>query len=154
MNLIEFEQSSHASLLEFFCKYGINTTTNFDLMDIADDLELPLKVLMKDELKEKHIEKEIPLIINYQNSNQKGIHWVGYYLGNYFDSYGLPPLKQLEKHVVEYNKIDFQSNTDLTYCGQLTLYVLWKLYMNVKFNNIARSGVKSLLEELNYFLKK
>ena len=80
-------------ILEFFCKYGINTTTNFDLMDIADDLELPLKVLMKDEVTEKHIEKKIPLIINYQNSNQKGIHWIGYYNNFYFDSYGLPSLE-------------------------------------------------------------
>ena len=131
-------------LLEFLCKYGINTTSNFDLIDIAEDLEMPLKVLMKDELTEKHIKSEIPLIINYQNLNQKGIHWVGYYKKFYFDSYGLPPLEKLEPFVKEYNKIDFQSNTDLSYCGQLTLYVLWNLYndktFNIIINEIKKTG--------------
>lgn len=138
------------TLLSFLCKYGINKTTNFDLLDIADDLEMPLKVLMKDELKLKHIEesKEIPLIVNYQNSNQKGIHWVGYYRDFYFDSYGIPPIKKLEPHVEEYNTIDFQSNSDSSYCGQLTLYVLWNLFNEVKYKNILND-----LEQLFIFLK-
>ena len=120
-------------MLEFLCKYGISKTTNFDLIDIANDLEMPLKVIMKDEFKEKYILENIPLIINYQNTNQKGIHWVGYYDKYYFDSYGLPPLKELENHVNEYNKDDFQSDTDLEYCGQLTLYVLYNLYNKLLF---------------------
>ena len=129
----------------FLCKFGINKTSNFDLLDISNDLEIPVKVLMKDELKIKHIESEIPLIINYQNVNQKGIHWVGYFKKYYFDSYGLPPLKELENFVNEYNKNDFQSNMNVEYCGQLSLYVLYKLYNNIKFSDI--------INEINLFLQ-
>lgn len=64
------------------------------------------------------------MIITYQTTDDKGIHWVSYcqstkgwksfhtfmtdHHGYYFDSYGIPPLKDLEKYVKEYNKIQIQ----------------------------------------------
>ena len=39
-------------LSEFFFKFGKSTTTNFDLKDIANMLNMKIKVLMKDEIKD------------------------------------------------------------------------------------------------------
>ena len=39
-------------LAAFLFNYGINTTTYFDLKDIANELKIKVKILMKDELKE------------------------------------------------------------------------------------------------------
>ena len=148
-------------LTEFLCKYGINSTTNFDLIDISYDLDFPLKVLMKNEIK-KYLEKEneigrnheldsIPIILNYHNTNQKGIHWCGYFSKNnkgyYFDSYGLPPLKELEDYVTDYNEEQLQFET-LEYCGQLSLYVLYKMYFtNTPFIELIKS-MKVEIDEL------
>ena len=38
------------NFMTFLSKYGINKTTNFDLKDIADDLGIYVKILMRDEL--------------------------------------------------------------------------------------------------------
>ena len=124
------------SLTDFLCKHGINSTTNFDLMDIAYELDFPLKVLMKDEVSNfLKKDKQIPLIFNYHNSNQKGIHWVAYFKKYYFDSYGLPPLKEIENYVEEYNKLQMQFD-DLEYCGQLCIYFLFSLWRWTESNKM------------------
>jgi len=62
-------------LSNFLYNFGINTTTNFDLKEISKTLNIKTKILMKDELQD--IEKPIKnTIINFQNSNQNGSHWV------------------------------------------------------------------------------
>ena len=119
-------------LSEFFFKYGISTTTNFDLKDIANMLSMKIKVLMKDEIKDCKTSFQ-NAIINFQNSNQSGTHWVA--LSNtdklcYFDSYGIPPLNEVEdfaelnKKDLMYNTIQIQPNNSKM-CGQLCLYFLY-----------------------------
>ena len=62
-------------LSEIFFKYGISTTTNFDLKHIANMLNMKIKVLMKDEIKNCKTSFQ-NAIINFQKSNEFGTHWV------------------------------------------------------------------------------
>ena len=57
-------------LSEFFFKYGISTTTNFDLKDIANMLNMKIKVLMKDEIKDWKTSSQ-NAIINFPLKKQK-----------------------------------------------------------------------------------
>ena len=127
------------NLKDFLDKYGTNKTTNFDLMDIARDLNLKIKVLMKDELLEYKGNK--PIILNDQNSNQSGSHWVclkknsgstllntdssGKEKGFYFDSYGIIPPKEVFEYLNDFKYSTFQIQPDNSeMCGQLCLFVL------------------------------
>ena len=121
------------NLKDFLDKYGTNKTTNFDLMDIARDLNLKIKVLMKDELLEYKGKK--PIILNYQNSNQSGSHWVclkknsmdlnSSEKGFNFDSYGIIPPKEVFESLNDFKYSTFQIQPDNTeMCGQLCLFVL------------------------------
>jgi len=99
-------------LSKFLYNFGINTTTNFNLKDIAKTLNIKLKVLMKDEL--LVIEKPIKnAVINFQKSNQNGSHWIGLFNSDsvyYFDPYGIPPIKVVEDYTNK-NKKDLIYNT-------------------------------------------
>ena len=83
------------TLQSFLFTYGINKTTNFELKDIAKQSDIKVKILIL-----KQCEKRITnAIINFQNSTETGTHWVA--LSNtdklyYFDSYGIPPIKEVE----------------------------------------------------------
>ena len=116
------------TLQSFLFTYGINTTSNFELKEISKQLDIKVKILMKDELEQ--CEKPITnAIINFQNSTETGTHWVA--LSNtdklyYFDSYGIPPIKvvedyaELNKKDLMYNTIQIQPNGSKL-CGQLCL---------------------------------
>ena len=126
------------NLKSFLNKYGTNKTTNFDLMDIARDLNLKVKVLMKDELLEYKGNK--PIILNYQNSNQSGSHWVCLKKDSlnsfYFDSYGIIPLKEVFEYLNDFTYSTFQIQPDNTeMCGQLCLFVLNSLKGLEKFES-------------------
>ena len=76
-------------LADFLFNYGSSTTTNFDLKNIAKQLNIKTKVLMKDELKDYKKPKS-NAVINFQNSNQSGTHWVALHNSDtlyYFDTY-------------------------------------------------------------------
>ena len=109
-------------ILVFLAKYGINKTTNFDLLDIAKDLKIKVKILMRDEITHpKQMRDEVATsyecnsyIINLQTSKESGSHWVAYSGRRpdsskdsgrlvYFDPYGIPPIKNL--------KVDKYSNS-------------------------------------------
>ena len=139
------------NLKDFFNKYRTNKTTNFDLMDIARDLNLKIKVLMKDELLEYKGNK--PIILNYQNSNQSGSHWVclnkntgsGTKPGFYFDSYGIIPPKEVFEYLDDFKYSTFQIQPDNTeMCGQLCLFVL-------NSNKEFEDTVLNLLNEFNLY---
>ena len=54
------------TLQSFLFTYGINTTSNFVLKDIAKQLDIKVKILMKDELELRQCEKPITnAIINF-----------------------------------------------------------------------------------------
>jgi len=82
----------------------------------------------------KRIRRPLAIIINTDESNEAGTHWVSIYIdksgrGVYFDSYGLPPYypefrKFLKKNTSSYtyNKKRIQGQDGP--CGQYCLYFL------------------------------
>ena len=55
----------------------------------------------------------------------------------FFDSYGLPPTKEIEKFIGEGISSTFKIQEDGTkYCGQMSLYVLYSLNQGGKFTDI------------------
>ena len=126
--------------LKFFLfSFGINKTSNFDLYDMANLLELPIKICMKNEFKslknkvlrsENIYNKNTLFIINLQDSDKKGSHWVCFDKSSliYFDSYGIKPIKEIEdiSKNLQYNQVQIQPcGTEI--CGQLCLYILFHL---------------------------
>jgi len=138
-------------LAQFFYHFGIGTTTNFDLYDIAKVLDLPIKICMKDEFKELlQKSKKNNYIINLQDSDENGTHWVSFSKDQliYFDSYGIKPLKEIEElsDKVVYNTIQIQPY-GFKFCGQLCLYILYN--KNIPFEHLivkTYNEVISLLE--------
>ena len=133
-------------LTTFLTRFGINTTTNFDLKFIAKELGLDIKVLMRDEFQSSFDNSNTSFIINLQTSNENGSHWVLFNdssLGAtgtpsvlvpalpmfyYFDSYGIPPLKEVTSLIspLKYNTLQVQPK-DLKICGQLCIWVLYRM---------------------------
>ena len=115
---------------------------------------------MRDEVKELDITKlPLNIITNIHTSNQKGVHHNAIHIDKnnnkyFFDSYGLPPvdeiLNKLGKNDFTYSTLILQ-NFGFAYCGQLSLYILYKLNDEENPNFVktvlnARKGLK----ELNY----
>ena len=137
------------SILDFLKTFGINAKTNFDLKDYADYLNLKIKILMNDELSSLKEDTPKNIIINYQNSNEKGSHWVCIYNKSiYFDSFGIKPTKEVEDYLSDYtfNSLQVQPN-NTKICGILSLYVLYRL------NKSKGEGFTSLIQEIYNDLK-
>ena len=88
--------------------FGVDTSTNVQLENWAKKLKIEIQVLMADEVEEKLNQKKLS-IINYQDSDEKGSHWVGFFNGEkefdkyYFDPYGIEPLPDFPKCI--YNTV-------------------------------------------------
>jgi len=88
------------NLKEFLNIYGTNTTNNFQLLNWGKKLKIKnLQVLMIDEIRACSIKKPINIIVNIDNSNERGSHWSCFHKTIndkkfFFDSYGLPPQKK------------------------------------------------------------
>ena len=109
--------------------------SNFDIENYIKKLKIKhfRGVFMKDELPKKPRDIECG-IINLENHDQLGSHWVAYYkqgkISNYFDSYGnAPPPLELQTYLknsdIYYNKERFQDYDDLPICGYLCLHFLF-----------------------------
>jgi hypothetical protein len=106
---------------------------------------------MRDELVHFIDYKKDPLFIisNYHTSNQPGIHHVAIYKRKgvcyYMDSYGIVPFQEVIDFLNHFNPTDKYYSTfqiqkaGTKYCGQLCLYVLYKLYHNYNFFDIILS---------------
>ena len=144
------------NLVDFLIKYGINSTSNFDLKYILNDLNISGKVLMRNELNKIKTTKKSNIIMNLQTSKDDGSHWVCIHkscINNYyFDPYGVLPTKEVYKYFDQpfhYNKIQIQQE-GMECCGQLSLYVLYKLNTtNDSFDDI----ISNMKKEINYILK-
>jgi hypothetical protein len=136
----------------FLDKYGTSTTTNFQLIKWAsDDLKIsPFYYCMKDEIKNLNRIKKLPIycIINYHTTEQPGVHHVAMYTDKdkryYFDSYGYPPLLDAKTFLKTENKTfiasTFKIQPDYSkICGQISLYVLYKLSRGEDFFDIILS---------------
>ena len=137
------------TIKQFFKKYGVLSTTNFDLLKIAKELKIKkFYCCMKDELKEisnckkfyKVKSKTLPIYIvcNYQSTINRGTHWVALYKdiqnSYYFDSYGIDVIKEAIDFLGHgiYNTFKIQKLGE-EYCGQISLYVLYCLYNGKDF---------------------
>lgn len=91
-------------------------------------------VFMRDRLPKSPQDKESG-IINLDNHDGPGTHWVAYYKDKshmeYFDSFGnLQPPKELKKYLgknIFYNYDSYQTY-DTFICGHLALWFLFKKY--------------------------
>jgi len=128
---------------EFLDKYGIDSTTNFQLLKWSKDLGFKVYCIMRNELDKLNKlnlkTKPLYIICNYQTTKDSGSHWICMYRGAhtsdkgndgsyYFDSYGIQPFPEaidfLEEGVYSAFKIQ-PDNSKM--CGQLCLFVLYKL---------------------------
>ena len=114
-------------------KLGILTTE--DLYNLAKRLKLNIKVLSKDEFIKL---KNGNYIINLNNHNQEGSHWVSLIKQNdilyYWDSYGMPPpieILKINTNKIYYNTYTIQDIKEEN-CGYYCLFFLYhmKLYKN------------------------
>ena len=141
------------SILDFLKTFGINTKTNFELKEHANFLNLELKVLMNNELHKIDNTKKHNVIINLQNSDKKGSHWVCIKDKKYyFDPYGIKPTKEVEDFLdpdenYYYNTLQVQPN-ETKICGILCLYMLYKLEKGDSFTDI----ILEIHEELENLL--
>jgi hypothetical protein len=142
MTIREFHNNK-MNIHEFLDRFGVDSTTNFQLIKWSKDLKIPkLYCIMRNELnklkKLKLKNKPLYIICNYQTSNESGSHWIAMYRGNsvnfYFDSYGIelfPEAKEfLEECVFSTLKIQKEGQK---MCGQLSLFVLYKLSKGCDF---------------------
>ena len=117
--------------------------SNFDIENIANYYNIPIVVLMKDELK-KIKNNDCNYIINLESSNDgNGTHWLALKIEKrdcaYFDSYGmLPPeeiisfCKRVQKSHLSYNTKEIQDLSAQT-CGFFAMAFL--IFLNYNNNN-------------------
>ena len=152
-------------LLNFLFLFGIDRTTNFDLMDIAKYFHIhkEIKIVMRDELKGIHKNSKKPretdnscqilaYLINIQSSKDgNGTHWVLLYNNNdesiYYDSYGIKPIKE----VMNLNPIYYPEQTQITgtsMCRQLCMFVLINLLNEQDFGKVLNE-IEKFMEKIN-----
>ena len=130
---------------EFKQRFGEDTTTNIQLLQIAKILKIPnFHYVMRDEMnllpKEK---KPLYVMTNIHTSKENGVHHSCFYWNDenfFFDSYGLDPPKEVIKFLGEVISSTFKIQENGTkYCGQMSLYVLYRLNQGDKFTDIVLS---------------
>ena len=147
---------------EFKQRFGEDTTTNIQLMQMAKLVIMPnFHYAMRDEmfllLKDKRSLQEqkkpfclaeskmLNVMTNIHTSKEKGVHHSCFYCSDsenyFFDSYGLPPTKELEKFLGEGISSTFKIQEEGTKCcGQMSLYVLYRVTTaDAKFIDIVLS---------------
>lgn len=137
---------------KFFKKFGVNTTTNFQLLKWAKELGIPnFHVVMRDEIKNLP-NGEIYTICNLHKKEQSGVHWSCFHRTEngenyYFDSYGLEPTKEVENILKPFTYSNYKLQNDEKFCGVLCLYVLFRLSQGDNFKNVIIS-MKNELKQL------
>ena len=121
--------------------------SNYDLNEMLKKFNIyNVKIMSKDE---KYDNKYNKYIINMDNNNGKGTHWVGLIENYYFDSFGLKPpniISDLFNGKYYYNDTQYQflqSNN----CGWYVFYFI--LYFNNK--NINNNNYNKFLQTLNMY---
>lgn len=120
--------------------------SNFDIEDTVRELNIPnfRGVFSRNVLPKKPLKTECG-ILNFDDSNGNGTHWVAWYkYGNkkyYFDSFGVqPPLELMDylKKPVYYNSLQIQPMGTVV-CGHLCLYVLKKLSKGKNLQDVVNT---------------
>ena len=107
--------------------------SNFDLLEWCKYLKIPIKnVLSRDETV-PHNHTLSLFIYNFEPSYMSGSHWVATYVKdrviNYFESFGMPPFREIVNHAKERNLTLLHQNQQIqnlytTTCGYFCLYFL------------------------------
>ena len=76
--------------------------SNFDLLEWAQYLKIPLKNVLSRDQKVPHNHQSGLFIYNLEPAYMSGSHWVATYVKdkviNYFDSFGMPPFQEMVDH--------------------------------------------------------
>ena len=76
--------------------------SNFDLLEWCQYLKIPIKNVLSRDQSVPHNHKLALFIYNLEPSYMGGSHWIATYVRdnviNYFDSFGLPPFKEMVNH--------------------------------------------------------
>lgn len=117
-----------------------NILTNFDIEDICKVLRIPLNgIPMKDEV---HKLKKGCYIMNLDDNNSSGSHWVAFIITDYYvlycDSFGMAPPEQVyqlflkTKKDIFVNQRQYQDMNSVL-CGYFAVYFLYSMiYMKGK----------------------
>lgn len=129
-----------------FCENNnikLETMSNFDINDVVKKLNIPnfRGVFMRDNLPKKINARECG-IVNLQSESEPGSHWAAYFKSGkskyYFDSYGLNPTNELLKYLKTngcFSTFEIQPMGTVI-CGQLCIYVLYRLSQGDNFVDI------------------
>ncbi len=118
--------------------------TNLDLEQAVRDLHIRnfRGVFMRNSLPKRSKQKECG-ILNLDETSGNGTHWTCYWKDScrviYFDSYGLPPPKEIVRYFskeIFYNSDEIQPRNSVV-CGHLCLYVLKSLSNGQAFDSIV-----------------
>lgn len=128
--------------------HEIKPMTNFDIIELCKILKIKnfKGVYMRNELNGKGAEGASPvgpawsLILNLDDSNGNGTHWTCLFVKGkssyYFDSFGLPPPKEVINYCPNnnryYNTFKIQKPEEVI-CGHYCIYVLYRLDRGCKF---------------------
>ena len=129
-------------------RFGTQTSNNFQLLRWAKDLGFSRKnffVIMRDEIDTLPKDRNIFVICNIHKQDQPGVHWAALKrnidgISYFFDSYGLRATHEVENFIkpyISYNNRIQEDNT--SYCGQISLFVLYRLLKGDSFKNIILS---------------
>jgi len=135
-----------------------NILTNFDIIAICNYLDIKLDgVVMNNEFKFNWLSKPFSLVVNLENTDTKGTHWIGYYNNPssnsifYMDSFGEVCNAKIYNMIIRkgtnlyFNKKQFQ-DMDSEVCGWFVIYFLY--IMNKSKNKL--NGMVKYLKTFNY----
>jgi len=153
-------------------KLKYKTLSNFDILNICKKLNIPLiRICMKDEITEYDLRHNGFFIINLQNHDQQGTHWVGFYKQNrniyYFDSFGgyIPQneinLFKKDHDNIYYSKAQIQDFKSVL-CGFFVIGFFLFLKINsgnpynnmIKYINMFYQNTKNNDEVIKNYLNK
>ena len=111
--------------------------SNFDLLEWAQYLKIPLKNVLSRDQKVAHNHKLGLFIYNLEPAYLSGSHWVATYVKdnviNYFDSFGMPPFQEMVDHAKKKNLTLPHQNSQIqnllsSTCGYFCLYFLNEMH--------------------------
>ena len=120
----------------------IQPLSNFDIIRICKKLKISnfIGCFMRDEIRSFAVATN-GFVMNLDDSNSFGTHWIAVNIASatgisdvrgttyYFDSFGLPPTKEIKKYCKEsrfYNSFVFQKPNEVI-CGHLCIYFLYSM---------------------------
>ena len=111
--------------------------SNFDLLEWAQYLKIPLNNVLSRGGKVPHNHQLGLFIYNLEPAYMSGSHWVATYVKdkviNYFDSFGMPPFQEMVDHAKGKNLTLLHQNSQIqnlmsSTCGYFCLYFLNEMH--------------------------